>query len=180
MLNQKKVEIFSRKFHKSLAKQFSEIAVKTLLPILKNKACNEAQYGYTSKSWHVFWTMPIRTSYSMSVSFAGLNVPNANKARSRFLPNESWNGCFQHPCPRNTTIWRICFFFRAVQDCDSAMWQTYNGKTWKHITNIFRQLLKILHFLKVEKGIEGIEIASQSKDERQKCLSNEPATVHNH
>ena len=50
MLNQKKVEIFSRKFHKSLAKQFSEIAVKTLLPILKNKACNEVLYVYTSKN----------------------------------------------------------------------------------------------------------------------------------
>ena len=28
MLNQKKVEIFSRKFHKSLAKQFLEVALK--------------------------------------------------------------------------------------------------------------------------------------------------------
>jgi len=28
MLNQKKVEIFSRKFHKSLAKQFLEVAKK--------------------------------------------------------------------------------------------------------------------------------------------------------
>ena len=29
MLNQKKVEIFSRKFHKSLAKQFLEVAFNT-------------------------------------------------------------------------------------------------------------------------------------------------------
>ena len=50
-----------------------------------------------------------------------LSDPNANKARSRSLPNESWNGCFLQPCPKNTTIWRICFFFRVVQDCDSVM-----------------------------------------------------------
>jgi hypothetical protein len=34
MLNQKKVEIFSRKFHKSLAKQFLEVALsKKILEI---------------------------------------------------------------------------------------------------------------------------------------------------
>jgi hypothetical protein len=47
MIGQKKVEIFSRKFHKSLAKHFLEVAIKKLLVSAK-KSIIVMLYGYLS------------------------------------------------------------------------------------------------------------------------------------
>ena len=51
MLNQKKVEIFLAKFHKSLAKQFLEVAYNNMEYLLYRSK-------YIVKPFHIYITLP--------------------------------------------------------------------------------------------------------------------------